>query len=377
MSIENLNQEPKKRGRPKKEESEKMSLSFSEENNDLLVLIEDYLAKAQWTKRDLMLSIGFGETQLYRWSRGESVPRRSTINRIAVALAKRLDSLYGDRLTDPSPATDYIDFILNELHRVSGFSSNIKGADANICWERINSLREIRVGYLQMEGLIETPKLINEHPSGKLVNYVNMICAIINVRPKWCYLDNNILNSSVRNRNVDIVAPTVLKLPARKYDLEYSNPCSNQNHIVKALICEKDQNLKYSNKLENYPESNLELVFAKGGLAEIGTTLLGYKFTSKSFDTEIEAINYINRPHYQNQPIPIFLTDSLTHQSWINKTKFKHELKDFDLYPMIEMDTGLKIKAKTAFAFHPDEIKLREVINETIEVYNQDYNDEF
>jgi transcriptional regulator with XRE-family HTH domain len=91
--------------------------------------VESYLVKANWTKQQFMAEIQVGEAQYYRWARGENVPTKAIVNRVAVFLARRLDEIRRDLPHNPFPVSDTIDGLLNELLEAAGYSASIRGTN--------------------------------------------------------------------------------------------------------------------------------------------------------------------------------------------------------------------------------------------------------
>ncbi|TAF52996.1 MAG: hypothetical protein EAZ60_21830 [Oscillatoriales cyanobacterium] len=69
--------------RPKRTRSEDTA-----SQSKFVQVVEGYLTKANWTKQQFMAEIQVGEAQFYRWARGENVPSKAIVNRIAVFLIR-------------------------------------------------------------------------------------------------------------------------------------------------------------------------------------------------------------------------------------------------------------------------------------------------
>ncbi|NJR74831.1 MAG: hypothetical protein HC773_16690, partial [Scytonema sp. CRU_2_7] len=89
--------------------------------SEFVQVVEKYLREAGWTNQELMNEIQIGETQLYRWARGDSVPRKAIVNRIAASLARQIDRTRQKLPHNPFPGSDEIDGIVNELLEAAGY----------------------------------------------------------------------------------------------------------------------------------------------------------------------------------------------------------------------------------------------------------------
>jgi DNA-binding XRE family transcriptional regulator len=351
-------------GRPRTKTSETPKKSISDildkQTSDLVPTIEKYLAEAKWTKAELMATIGVGETQLYRWGRGDSMPRKATVNRICAVLAQRLDELYGDELHDPFPATDLIDAMLNELLQKAGFSASVRGMSGDDCWNRIAKDKSWKLGYTMVPEWAEPPPRRTGRPTGKAIDYAEIIGRMMGLDTEWVYLGFEEMPLAIRERSLDGIAPLMIVLPGRFFDFRFSKPCGETKFTLSALIPEKlSQNAE---KLEDLPTRQVEIIFVEGELGEWGTKVLGNSYHSKGFPDLKEACAYMQArlDGYKNDKvIPVLLMDNIT-ADFLTKE-----------YPLLSLkNIGIPITLSThnAFGFHPDEKKLADAINTAIEL---------
>jgi transcriptional regulator with XRE-family HTH domain len=352
----------KKRGRPRKEdEAEQQESSIPKGNPDFLDTIERYLAEAKWTKRELMSAIGFGETQLYRWSRGESVPRKATVNRIASQLAKRLDEIYGSLPNDPSPATDAIDSLLNELLEAAGFAASIRGKTGDDCWNKIAQNQYWVLGYTMVPEWAIPPDRPGGKPTGKAIDYAETIGRLLGIETLWQYLDFDKMPVAIRQRQVDGIVPLMLVLPGRLFDYNFSERCSKEPFTLTAIA--DSQSVEGADCLEALPENQVELLFVDGELGDWGARVLSqYKF-NQGFPKADEAISYMQGllERQESNKIPILLIDNITGEYLIERENDKENTK----LAQLEIKS-MKLTTFNAFAFHPDEKKLLEAVNQAI-----------
>jgi DNA-binding XRE family transcriptional regulator len=351
-------------GRPRTKTSETQKKSISDildkQTPDLVPTIEKYLLEAKWTKEQLMATIGVGETQLYRWGRGDSMPRKATVNRICAVLAQRLDELYGDELHDPFPATDLIDAMLNELLQKAGFSASVRGMSGDDCWNRIAKDKSWKLGYTMVPQWAEPPPRRTGRPTGKAIDYAELIGRLMGLETEWVYLGFEEMPLAIRERSLDGIAPLMIVLPGRLFDFRFSNRCGDTDFTLSALIPEKiSQNAE---KLEELPARLVEVIFVEGELGEWGSKVLGDNYSSKGFPGLKEACAYIQAclDGYKNDKVlPVLLMDNVT-------ADFLKQ--EYPLLSLKNIDIPITLETYNAFGFHPDEKKLADAINTAIEL---------
>ena len=360
-------------GRPKKNtlevDSTKLNPDLVERATPELVrTIEKYLLEAQWTKEEFMAAIGVGETQLYRWGRGDSMPRKATVNRICVTLARRLDELYGDVLHDPYPATDLIDAMLNELLQKAGFSASVRGISGDDCWNRIDKDKVWKLGYTMVPECALPPTRKTGRPTGTAIDYAQKIGRLMGLETEWEYLGFDEMPSAIRERRLDGIAPLMVVLPARLFDFRFSDACGKNDFTLSALIpsqfSERDQ------KFEDLPIRSVEILYVKGELGEWGCKVSGDDYKSKSFPDSNKVIAYMKAVvESQKNSIPVFMLDNITAKYWKDQSIKESESKEDKFFPLSEIETSIKIETHNAFAFHTEEKQLSHAVNTAINVF--------
>jgi transcriptional regulator with XRE-family HTH domain len=365
----------KKPGRPKKQAAEqpKKVISWDYDKKkiaDFVPTIEKLLIEAKWTKEQLMTKIGIGETQLYRWGRGDSMPRKATVNRICGVLTRRLDELYGDDF-DPFPATDQLDAILNELLQKSGFSGSARGITGDECWDRIAKRKSWRLGYTGVPDWAERPTHRNGKPSGMAIEYAETIGRLIGLETEWVYLDFEQMPLAIRERELDGIAPIMIVLPGRLFDFGFSKQCGGAEFTLSALIPDKlGKDIK---NLDDIPANSLELVFVRGEIGDWGARVLADRChiadfdksdRIQRFDTSDEAYTYIQASVANNEnKISVLLIDNITACSLERRSQKKQ-----DASILKRIDCFIQLKTYNAFAFHTDEEKLIGAVNIAIDL---------
>jgi transcriptional regulator with XRE-family HTH domain len=364
----------KKPGRPKKQTSEQpkkdISSIYEKEIPDLVSTIEKYLLEAKWTKEQLMAAIGIGETQLYRWGRGDSMPRKATVNRICGVLTRRLDELYGDDF-DPFPATDQIDAILNELLQKAGFSASVRGTSGDECWDRIAKKKSWKLGYTSVPGWAERPTHRNGKPSGKAIEYAETIGRLMGLETEWVYLNFEQMPLAIRERELDGIAPIMIVLPGRLFDFGFSNKCGFDNFTLSALI--PIELAKEAKSLDDLPTRSLELVFVSGELGDWGAKVLASRYNIddsdkerriQQFDKLEQAYTYIQASVTNKEnKISILLIDNITAKSLEDRSN-----KEQGSFTLKQINCYIKLRTYNSFAFHPDEKKLIDGVNTAIDL---------
>jgi ABC-type amino acid transport substrate-binding protein len=352
--------ETKKRGRPPKasDETDRQELSIPKGYPQFVETLEKYLIEGKWTKRELMSAIGLGDTQLYRWGRGESVPRKATVNRIAVHLAQRLDKLYGSLPNDPSPATDAIDSLLNELLEAAGFAASVKGKSSDDCWNKIAQTKCWTLGYTMVPEWSMPPDKYGNKPTGKAIEYAERVGRLLGIQTRWIYLNFDEMPTAIRQRQVDGIAPLMVVLPSRLFDYSFSDSCADGEFSFSLSAITSSQLINGAKTLEDIAQDKVKLLFVQGELGDWGREIL-LQYASQAFSETDEAISYIAGViERQEDVIPILLVDSVTGAYLIKREK------DLDLLSLkvesIELDTY------NAFAFHHDEKRLLESVNKAI-----------
>jgi DNA-binding XRE family transcriptional regulator len=354
-------------GRPRTKPSEAVKKSISnmidEPLPDFVQTVEKYLKEAKWTKEQLMAAIGIGETQLYRWGRGDSMPRKATVNRICTVLAQRLDEVYGDEVHDPFPATDLIDAMLNEFLQQAGFSGSTRGKSGDDCWNRIAKDKLWKLGYTMVPGWAEKSTSRLKKPEGEAIKYAEKIGRLMGLETEWVYLPFEEMPLAIRERKLDGIAPIMLLLPGRLFDFRFSQRCSTAKFTLTALVPEK-----FGRNLENItelPTKQVEVIFVEGELGDWGQNLLGDEYNNRGFPDIEKACAYMQAfsdGSKSTKAIPVFLIDSITAKFLIDK------YSSSELMTLKKIGIPVILETYSAFCFHPDEKRLANAVDLSIDL---------
>lgn len=346
------------------------------QQSKLIELVEQYLAKADWTKQQFMAEIGLGEAQYYRWARGENVPSRSVVNRMAAILARRLDERYQNLPHDPFPYSDIIDGLLNEFLAAAGYSASIQGRGPDSSWQEINKNRAWRLGYTSVDPYwSEKPVSYGGKPSGLAIACAERVGDLLGVSTEWHYLTWQQMPLAIAERRVHGIAPFVLSAPGRLFDYRFSVSLDEALDIHdkaeerKKLIFELNavSFLKYEDEediyIEDLPREQLELVYIAN---EIGSFIVnsidqGDVYNKKMFLDKQSAIAYIQAEEDRRSGIiPMLCSDSMT---------CKSIAKSYN-WSIVKIKRLKDVKLSPAFAFHPEEERLAAAVNTIIKTIN-------
>ncbi len=316
-------------------------------------VVEQYIQQAKWTNQELMNAIKVGETQFYRWKRSESTPRKAIVNRIAVALADRINHIEKQEPHDLFPGSDQIDGILNELLQAAGYSASVTGKGKDSNWDKIAKNKAWTLGYTKTP-ISDIPDKAGAKPRGIAIEYAEKIGRMLGLHTEWKYLSWDKMSSAIREREIDAIAPLMIVLPGRFFDYRFSEPCSMERLSLSAIISAS----KSVNYFEELPINEVELIYVKGEIGEWGVDVLDKIDQAIACQDNQEAITKLIS---SSQKIGVFLSDNITCQQ-IAAQKQLHQIK----FQQIK-----NIKTYLAFAFHPDEPQLITAVNSAIKLIEQ------
>ncbi|NJO93539.1 MAG: hypothetical protein HC820_02725 [Hydrococcus sp. RM1_1_31] len=329
-------------------------------------IVEDYLTKANWTKQEFMAEIQVGEAQFYRWARGENVPTKAIVNRVAVILARRIDEIQQDLPHNPFPASDEIDRIVNQLLEAAGYSASVKGRDADVIWNEIARNKAWTLGYTKVPKWLEPPDRPGDKPTGLAVKYTEKIGKLLGVKTIWKYLTYDEMPNAVRSREVDGIAPLTLVLPGRFFYFRFSDRCGEDLFKLCAIVAPKFTNSATS--FEDTPYQSVKFIYVKGELGEWGAGILNEadERPEEVFEDSDRAMGALLASiERKEELISVFLVDDLTGEVLANKAKKENPEEPHKWIQVIKI-RDIDLETYAAFAFHPDEGKLINAVNSAI-----------
>lgn len=341
------------------------SIEDTASQSKFVQVVEGYLAKANWTKLELMASLKVGEAQFYRWARGENVPTKVIVNRIAVLLARRIDEVKQDLPHNPFPASDEIDRIVNEFLEAAGYSASVKGREADVSWNEIARKKAWTLGYTKVPRWLEPPERPGGKPTGLAVKYTEQIGQLLGIETIWKYLTYDEMSLAIRGREVDGIAPLMLVLPGRFFDFRFSEQCGLDIFKLSALVAPKHTNS--ANLFEDLSSKSVKLLYVKGELGNWGANVLGNTEQVKEvFEDSDRAISALLASIERDEEIiSVFLVDDLTGEVLVNKVKKDNPKEPQKWLHSMEIET-IPLETYAAFSFHPNEEQLLRAVNYAI-----------
>jgi transcriptional regulator with XRE-family HTH domain len=327
--------------------------------------VESYLVKANWTKQELMASLKVGEAQFYRWARGENIPTKAIVNRMAVLLARRIDEVQQDLPHSPFPASDEIDRIINEFLEAAGYSASVKGRVADISWNEIARKKAWTLGYTKVPKWLEPPERPGGNPTGLAVKYTEQIGQLLGLETIWKYLNYEDMSVAIRGREVDGIAPLMLVLPGRFFDFCFSEQCGLDIFRLCALVAPKHTN--NATFFEDLPSKSVKLLYVKEELGNWGADVLGESEQSREeYENSDQAVSALLASIDRDRDlIPVFLVDNLTGQVIVNKAKRDNPDEPQKWIQAMNF-RDINLETYAAFALHPDEDRLIRAVNSAI-----------
>jgi transcriptional regulator with XRE-family HTH domain len=342
--------------RPKRAHSEDTAFQSA-----FVQAIEGYLVKANWTKQQFMAEIQVGEAQYYRWARGENVPTKAIVNRVAVFLARRLDEVKRDLPHNPFPVSDTIDGLLNELLEAAGYSASLRGKGIDSSWQEIANNRSWKLGYTSVDPKwAEPPERYGEKPTGRAIGCAERIGDLLGISTEWQYLTWQEMPLAIAERKVHGIAPFMLASPGRFFDYRLSDPWQ-QGGVFKLAAITLPGQIGEDLFLEDLPSRRVQLVYLVNEIGAWIVSVLGSSYERTVCPDKAKAVSYLKSfTGKENELIPVFCSDYMTCKSIADENDWQvlniQCLKDLELYP--------------AFAFHPEEEKLTASINAVLRMVN-------
>ncbi|MCC3422945.1 MAG: transporter substrate-binding domain-containing protein [Microcoleus sp. PH2017_01_SCD_O_A] len=325
-------------------------------------VVEGYLTKANWTKQQFMAEIQVGEAQFYRWARGENVPTKAIVNRVAVFLARRLDEVYQNLPHNPFPVSDTIDGLLNELLETAGYSASVRGKGIDSSWQEIAHKRSWKLGYTSVSPKwAKVPDDYGEAPTGMAIDLAEIVGDLLGIRTEWQYLTWDEMPSAVAERKVHGIAPFMLAAPERFFNYRFSDPWKQGGSFRLNAVISQNQ-VNENSFVEDLQIGRVQLVYIVNEVGSFIVKVLGVRYDRMVCSDLAKAISYLKATESkESELIPVFCSDSMTCESIANKNDWKviniHCMKDIELYP--------------AFAFHPEEEKLTSSVNSVLRMVSE------
>jgi hypothetical protein len=347
---------PKKNSGTNKPDLKKIGI-FPPNNVRLLSVIEKYIKEAKITKIELMTAIGLGEVQIYRWSRGESVPRKTTLCLLAVEICRRLDLAYGNGCMNTNLFTGKIDLVLGELLESTGYSF-ISGKIINSSWIEIDNTNIWKIGYSKYFEVNPVGEK-NQPPSGLIVNYCNSIANWFGWNIQWFLLTPEQMKPALMMSSIHTIAPCIPFSPDKFIDFNFCNPYFENITYVGITDNSVGESFNLDLSVQN---AKVKLIYIAIDIPAWFLSLFE-KFNQQIFASFDEAVAFINGEKSRNpESVVVLIVNNITAKSLLSC--FQSKLK---LLPIL----GMEIKLQTGFVVHPEESRLVEALNRAIDLQNK------
>lgn len=344
--------------RPKRTRSEDTG-----SESKFIQVVEGHLAKANWTKQQFMAEIQIGEAQYYRWARGENVPTKAIVNRVAVFIARQLDKIYQELPYNPFPVSDTIDGLLNELLEAAGYSASVRGKGVDSSWQEIANNRAWKLGYTSVAPIwAKPPERYGEKPTGIAIDCAEKVGDLLGATTEWKYLTWQEMPFAIAERKVHGIAPFMITSPGRFFDYRFSSPWKQPVPPLELVAVTPSDLISENSFLEDIPPNRVELVYIENEIGNSVASILGKSYKKTSYPDQAKAISHLEAfQGKENELIPFFCSDNLNCKS----------IKKENGWKLVKIKSLTSFKLHTAFAFHPEEEKLTSSVNSVLEMINE------
>lgn len=351
-----------KEGGTKKDLEAALKRENVETQSKFILIVEQYLAKAGWTKSQFMAEMQVGESQFYRWARGENIPTKAIVNRTAVTLASRFDTIDRELPHNPFPMSDKIDGLLNELLVAAGYSASVKGKAVDSCWQEIIRDGSWTIGYTNVDPKWAKFEKPNVEPTGSAIRCAKRVAGFLGINTEWKYLTWEQMSNAISERQVHGIAPFMLAAPGRLFNHRFSDPWYGEGTFSLSGVTLPKFNT--NSFLEDLPLGRVELVYIKNEIgnyiADVLTNVYG-EYKLKPFEDRIKAINYLKEFDSNNSKlVPILCSDNRSCDG----------IADDEGWSIVKIRYFQKLELHPAFAFHLEEEKLTNAVNSVLKMVN-------
>lgn len=351
-----------------------------ETQSKFVLTVEEYLVKARWTKAQFMAEMQVGESQFYRWARGENIPTKAIINRAAVTLASRFDVLDRELPHNPFPMSDKIDGLLNELLVASGYSASITGDPLDSSWQDILKDRSWTIGYTLVPlSWAKPPERKNGNPTGIAIECAERVGKLLGITTEWKFLTWQEMPRAIAEREVHGIAPFMLTAPGRVLDYRLSDPWTKwmkmeketREPSIKLAGVTLFNKIKKEVSLEDLSVEHVQLVYVDNEIGEIIVALLDNTYDSFKCKTLQEAIAYLDSfKNDKGGTIPIICSDGVFCRELSSNEVYAKSISTTSEWQYVTIGELEKYRFNPAFAFHPSEEKLTAAVNSVLKLIN-------
>jgi len=215
---------------------------------DFAATLQKHLNLLDWNKAAFAIAAKeqlkdeFYAAQLTRWQYGIRTVSRGMAIRVAVVLALEYEKRRRDGAKlDPMFGLDNLDVFIQDFLNAAGYQrGKFKMLPpTDLIWELINSKKqefELLIGYCSC------PPWANkgiEKPSGVAIEVAGRVMTLLGFRHRFQELSWGEMPLAIRERRVHLIAPLLMKAPARLFDFSFSDPVSHQHNLGIGFIAAK------------------------------------------------------------------------------------------------------------------------------------------
>lgn len=352
-------------------------------SSKLSKLIQLHLKNLDWNEVDLCEAVGkisgrekrkLSPAHLTRWQSGERGVSRFLVVRIATALALEYEQrlLEGKKPRKPkeiedwlpkgtedltTDGLDYADWVLQEFLAAAGYvGGTIQVAEPrDVEWAKIKESKQVVIGWTNCPPwCVETP----DGPKGPAIEITRQAVKLLCLNPQFtpAPLRWDGLAPAIREREVQLVVPILMKAPWRRSDFLFSSPVSTTEFGIKVV----------GRKTDLKPGSDLK-TFQLGFVAqEIGYLAFFLLSPHHEFVVHDDAKSSIEWIAEKQTRVPRLLASE---ENTCDSIAEKH--------PHLVSQSPPELTGKTftlAFGLHPNESEFAAALNDCIELLKNEFD---
>lgn len=201
--------------------------------NELATVVGRHMKALGWERKALIDESGISPSQLSGYLNGTRHITKESVNRLCWAFAKGYEAQRkkADIKMSRRPlqaSVESLDGMLNELLCAAGFPA-VQGWQPDQVYARLanpgpEQPRFLRVGWTHYEQFAEAEQG-SERPSwGIAVEVMNRIAQLLDAEVRWVRLPWHRLIPDLCSGTIDMIAPFMLVLPSRMFEVRFSRP---------------------------------------------------------------------------------------------------------------------------------------------------------
>ena len=359
--------------RPKRQEAHEELFNIN--SPAFSALIDMHLKALDWQRPDFKKAIQdklgdyVSAAQLSRWGYGQRSVSRGLAIRAAVALTLEYESQRrSGKQLDALMCLDQLDVIIQEFLNKAGYPGNLKILPpSDVLWERIHAEKlSIAIGFNSCPpwaaaGAIE--------PTGVAIDIAKRAMVLLGFRHHFEELSWAEMPEAIRERRVHLIAPLLMKVPARLYDFRFSKAVTQRyslgvGFIAAMAFCEPN-----TKTIDEF-KKGFALGYIAGEVGEAARAML--RFTSETRLSDIESgANWVFEGVASAEP-RVLAYEKASCEKLVGEKQWRQQLRELAPPP-----SWAKVKFHVCFGAHPDEPQLINAINECLPLLHTFIESEF